>query len=131
MPSREEHLNLAHHHEALISHLNPEKSEFLDWVIAASFWAALNYIDAVLALEDSHPKRDRDRDRSIVDHPALSKVRYHYRELKGYYENAMGRGKKYTYNDYELTMVTHLRNIKGGVTRFLDLWDKKRQKDSA
>lgn len=89
----------------------------------------MNYMDAVLALEDSHPKRDRDRDRSIIDHPALSKLRYHYRELKVYYENSMGRGKKYTYNDYELVIVSHLRNIKGSVTRFLDLWDKKKQKE--
>jgi len=125
MPTREEHLELARHHEDFISYLNPQNTPFLDWAIAASFWAALNYIDSVLALADLHPKRDRDRYQAIADHPRLADIISDYRELKYYYENAMGRGKQYKPYDYELTMAPHVRKIRGTVIRALSLWDKR------
>ena len=48
-----------------------------------------------------------------------------YRELKYFYENAMGRGKQYKPYDYELTMAPHVRKTRGTVIRALSLWDKR------
>jgi hypothetical protein len=126
MPSRDKHLELAEHHEAFILHLgSPRPEQFIDWAIAACYWAALNYVDAVLASEDIHPKRDRDRIQVLVEKQRLMDVHRDYRELKYYYEYAMGRGKSYTVTDFELSVLPHLRNIRGRIKRVLDLLEKK------
>lgn len=82
-------------------------------------------MDAVFALEEQHPKRDRERLYPIANHPRLRTLYTNYRELKIYYENAIAIGRRYTYNDYQLVVEPHLRNIRGAVMRFLDLWDRR------
>lgn len=128
MGSRETHCELARHDEGLVAHLDPPSTQFLDWVIAATYWAALHYIDAVLALEEVHPKRDRERINPIANHSRFKALYRNYRELKTYYENAIGVGRKYTPQDYELAIAPHLRTIRGAALRFLDLWDRYHEK---
>jgi hypothetical protein len=46
MGSRQAHLIQARHNEDLIHFLDPDSIEFPDWVITATFYSALHYVEA-------------------------------------------------------------------------------------
>jgi hypothetical protein len=80
LPLKEEHLEQASHNEKLAVVLS--KGAFYDWTITTYFYAALHYMDSVLAVAGDHPKDHDKRDSLIGTHPNLKRCYKEYKSLK-------------------------------------------------
>ncbi len=80
MPVKDDHLRQADHNEKLAATLF--KTKYYDWTVTTYFYAALHYMDAILAISGAHPKGHDDRDSLIGTHLNLKKVYSEYASLK-------------------------------------------------
>lgn len=67
MPPRDTHLKQAQHNEDFIAHLQRGNgaSEFTDWAVTAAFYAAVHYVEAVLAEKERDPARQHSTDHAF------------------------------------------------------------------
>ena len=56
MPTRDEHVEKAHHNEHFYGSFDVAATPFRDWVVTGLFYCALRYIDAYLATKNIHPR---------------------------------------------------------------------------
>lgn len=80
MPAIDAHLSQARHNESVALFLL--QHDYPDWAVTAFFYAALHYVEAVLAGENRHSENHPARDSSIARNPSLRRVYGEYRYLK-------------------------------------------------
>ena len=116
MPARDEHLSQAKHNEAVALFLL--QHQFTDWAITAFFYAALHYVEAVLAESNRHSENHPARDSNVARSPVLRKIYSEYRYLKTLSNDARYRVK--SFGEAELKLVqTKFSAIKKHIDRTL------------
>ena len=78
MPGRDAHLDRAAHNEAFLETLSPG---YQDWAVVATFYAALHYVDAALAVGDQHPRGHAQRQWEVTRHGVLGGIANDFRTL--------------------------------------------------
>jgi hypothetical protein len=87
LPSQEEHLQKADRNEQFAVFL-ADKTTYYDWAATVLFYAALHYMDAILAAAMDHPKTHDKRHSSIRKNGTLRRVYAEYRALESLSRNA-------------------------------------------
>lgn len=64
MPAASEHREKAASCERVFQRLNERRPAEADWVVIIAFYAALHWVDAVLAQQAHHPTNHRERNRA-------------------------------------------------------------------
>ena len=89
MPIAPEHISKAERNEKIAETLS--QTDFLDWAVTCFFYAALHYVDAVLAASVIHPEGHTERNEAIGTNHTLLKIRNEYRTLETLSRNARYR----------------------------------------
>ena len=114
MPLAPEHISKAEHNEKLADTLC--KGSYLDWAVTVTFYAALHYVDAILAASVIHPETHTERNDAVGANATLQKVRAEYRTLETLSRNARYRSMKIEPADIQeaqnsfSALRAHLRN---------------------
>lgn len=111
MPSRDEHLAKARHNEAFVASL--VGTGYQDWRATGAFYAAVNYVDAYLAIEDVHPPDHRARDSYVGLDQHLMVLYGAYRRLKRDSEDARYRVSAFAEGHITARTLPSLERIKG------------------
>jgi hypothetical protein len=72
LPSKDEHLKQAQHNEQLADALS--KGAYIDWAVTVLFYAALHYVDAVLAVSQVNPDTHGERQTEIQRNDTLKRM---------------------------------------------------------
>lgn len=86
MPSKEEHLLKAERNQKFAETLTA--TQYLDWAVTVLFYAALHYVDAVLAVSGIDPNDHTERQDAIVRNITLKRIYPEYRTLEVLSRNA-------------------------------------------
>jgi hypothetical protein len=86
LPSKDEHIKKAARNEGFAQVL--AKGTYYDWAAVALFYAALHYVDSVLAVSGEHPRSHERRHELIPNNPTLKRVYSEYRALETLSHNA-------------------------------------------
>lgn len=117
MPLKPEHISKAEHNEKLASTLS--QTAYLDWAVTVIFYAALHYVDAILAASVVHPETHSERNDAIGTNATLMTIRAEYRILETLSRNARYRSMKINPEDLQQAQTnfsvlrTHLRGRMG------------------
>ncbi len=110
MPAPDAHLSQARHNESVALFLL--QHNYPDWAVTAFFYAALHYVEAVLAQDNRHSANHPARDSSIARSPVLRKVYGEYRYLKTLSNDARYRVRNFGEPELRATQAkfTAIRN---------------------
>lgn len=97
MPLNPEHIAKAERNEKFADTVS--KTAYLDWAVTIIFYAALHYVDAILAVSAIHPDNHTQRDDAIGTNATLLTVRSEYRILETLSQNARYRSMTIEPND--------------------------------
>jgi uncharacterized protein (UPF0332 family) len=92
LPLKPDHISKAEHNEKLAETIG--KTAYLDWAVTIIFYAALHYVDAILAASVVHPETHSERNDAIGTNATLMKIRPEYRTLETLSRNARYRSMK-------------------------------------
>jgi uncharacterized protein (UPF0332 family) len=92
LPTKPEHISKAERNEKFAETVS--KTAYLDWAVTIIFYAALHYVDAILAVSGIHPDNHTQRDAAIGTNETLRIVRPEYRLLETVSQNARYRAMK-------------------------------------
>jgi uncharacterized protein (UPF0332 family) len=81
VPTKDEHVKKAERNEAFAEHL-AKNSKYTDWAVTILFYAAVHYVDAVLAVSQIHPEDHKERKAAIAVNDTLKCVYREYRKLE-------------------------------------------------
>ena len=93
MPARDEHLSQARSNEFVALFLL--QHQYPDWAVTVFFYAALHYVESVLAESNLHSENHPVRDSSIARSVKLRAIYGEYRYLKTLSTDARYRVKKF------------------------------------
>lgn len=88
MPSKDDHLKQAQHNEQLADTLS--KGTYVDWAVTVLFYAALHYVDSILAVSQVNPDTHGERQTEIERNDTLKVI---YKEFR--YLQVMSRNARY------------------------------------
>jgi hypothetical protein len=117
LPKASEHISKAERNEKIADALS--KTDFLDWTVTCLFYAALHYVDAILAASVIHPEGHTERNEAIGTNPSLLKIRNEYRTLETLSRNARYRAMTIEPSDLHIAqqsfdvLKAHLRSRLG------------------
>jgi len=117
LPIQPEHISKAERNEKFAETVS--KTAYLDWAVTVYFYAALHYVDAVLAVSGIHPDSHTQRVDAIGANITLSVVRPEYRLLETLSQNARYRAMKIENSDLQKSqdsfsiLRAHLRGRMG------------------
>ena len=86
MPLQSEHITKAERNEKLAETLF--RTSYIEWAVTVLFYAAVHYVDAILAASGLHPDSHGQREDAINANPTLMTVRPQYRILDTLSRNA-------------------------------------------
>lgn len=118
MPAGKEHVQKAEYNEqcaVFIAELTP----YVDWAVVVLYYAAVHYVDAVLAISASHPPTHAHRHAQIQRNATLQKIYREYRLLEAVSRNARYSALPVGKSDWEKlkpefdVLRAHLRNRMG------------------
>lgn len=89
MPLQQEHVSKAERNEKFAETV--AKTAYLDWATTILFYAALHFVDAILAPSGIHPDNHTQRNEAIGNNATLLKIRSEYRTLETLSQNARYR----------------------------------------
>jgi bisphosphoglycerate-independent phosphoglycerate mutase (AlkP superfamily) len=78
LPSKDAHIKKAERNEKFAEFL-ASKTHYLDWAITVLFYAALHYVDAVLAVSLADPEDHKERKAQMAVNETLKRVYREYR----------------------------------------------------
>ncbi len=80
MPTKAEHISKAELNEAFADTVS--RTSYLDWAVTVLYYAALHYVDSVLAVSGEHPTKHKDRHPLIRTNATLRTIHGEYRTLE-------------------------------------------------
>jgi uncharacterized protein (UPF0332 family) len=89
LPLKSEHISKAERNEKIAQTL--ATTMYWDWVVTILFYAALHYVDAILAVSGTHPENHTRRNDFMWTNDTLKKIRSEYRTLETLSRNARYR----------------------------------------
>jgi uncharacterized protein (UPF0332 family) len=92
LPLQQEHISKAERNEKFADTVS--NTAYLDWAVTILFYAALHYVDAILAVSGIHPDSHSQRGDAMGTNATLSSVRAEYRILETLSQNARYRSMK-------------------------------------
>lgn len=81
MPDEDAHWHQAVHNQEFIGFLDVECTDYLDWVVTATFYAAVHLVEKFLARHDAHPTSHELRCQAMSRFASLRPVYGDYRDL--------------------------------------------------
>ncbi len=120
MPKPAEHLARARQNLRFAESFDLDKTEYLDWVVTAYFYAALHLVDALLYFRDhlDPPIHEVRRD-SVRTKPYLQAINHQYKELKDRSEDARYRIIPFTKAQVEKDVIPLYRKIEAHILPLL------------
>jgi uncharacterized protein (UPF0332 family) len=112
-----EHISKAERNEKFAQTV--AQTAYLDWAVTITFYSALHYVDAILAVSGVHPDSHTQRGDAIGTNATLRTVRPEYRILETLSQNARYRSMKIEPADLRRaqenfsTLRSHLRQRMG------------------
>jgi hypothetical protein len=118
MPSRDAHLSQASHNEALLEAI--DRTAYSDWAMTIAFYAALQYVDAWLAVQGTDDPGSHDvRDQEIHADPQLVPISRLYFRLKNRSRNARYHAARFTPTEVARAIADDLGGIRRHITGLL------------
>lgn len=118
MPTKDQHNQKAERNENFAKRI-AEKTGYYDWAVTVLFYAALHYVDAILAVSRIDPHKHEERQDSIQKNDTLRRVYGEYRMLEALSRNARYYAVEIDNGDWHEAEVefnalrAHLRNRMG------------------
>lgn len=100
MSTAKEHREQAEHNEFFVSNLD---NPFWDWAVTGTFYAALHYVDGFLMLRGDNPPGHAERNYTIQNDPALSKIWFEYKQL--YNDSKLARYEIHKFSQAEVRLL--------------------------
>jgi hypothetical protein len=86
LPGKDQHLTQAAHNEKLAETLS--RTAYVDWAVTVLFYAALHYVDAILAVSQVNPDNHGERQTEIKRNDTLKRIYPEFRYLQVQSRNA-------------------------------------------
>jgi hypothetical protein len=118
LPALDAHLSQAKHNESVALFLL--QHDYPDWAVTAFFYAALHYVEAVLAQNNQHSGNHPIRDNTIGRTPSLKGIYREYRYLKTLSNDARYRVKTFSAPELLVTQ-SKFTAIKNHIQKALSL----------
>lgn len=112
MPSRQEHLRVAHENELLIDQLSLDNPCARGWLSTVAFYAALHYVEAFFSKSGTHSADHRTRDSNLSRHPETMAIYFEYSELKNLSTRARYHGRYPDKNSIAIEVRPALAKVK-------------------
>ncbi len=120
-----DHINKALHNEAFIEQFNLPDSDFPDWAVTVISYAALHYVDALLAKSfGSFPKNHGERSSYVYRQPALRNIRNDYEDLKNDGVEARYTDRIFTAQEINKHILPSLDRIKAYVGQYVEIQEQ-------
>jgi len=81
VPTQDEHVKKAERNEVFAEFL-AIKTKYIDWAVTVLFYAAVHYMDAILAVSQVHPEDHKERKAAIAVNDTLKRVYPEYHKLE-------------------------------------------------
>lgn len=88
MPAKDIHIAKAVGNEVFVNSLTLDTQAKVDWALIATFYAALHYVEAYLALTGQHITSHTTRDNVVGRDSVLKRIYTQYQDLKFFGFNA-------------------------------------------
>ena len=121
-----DHINKALHNEAFIEQFNLPDSDFPDWAVTVISYAALHYVDALLAKSfGSFPKNHGERSSYVCRQPALqNNIGNDYEDLKNDGAEARYTDRIFTAQEINKHILPSLDRIKAYVGQYVEIQEQ-------
>lgn len=118
MPTIQEHLRIAKNNETFSEYLISQGT-YLEWAATGMFYAAIHYVEAILAKQNKHSGSHRMRDTAIANDPTLSGIYDEYSELKNDSIQARYQGTNFTLADVTSRVRPSIDRVRGHILALL------------
>lgn len=117
MPAQDDHLRKAQHNENFVASFNLDSTAYLDWAVTGIFYAALHYIESLLAIQNVHPSTHTSRDHVFQKQQNLKPIYNQYRILKTRSENARYDLQQFSPAEVRTLLTVELETVKSHILR--------------
>lgn len=102
------HIDKAERNEQFFLHHNLRTSPFNEWGVTVLFYAAVHYVDAVLAQESGlHPTKHPDRNTGVAKSPTIGLIYSAYKDL---YDRS--KDARYTHITFPAGFLNNLEAVR-------------------
>jgi hypothetical protein len=112
VPSKTDHIAKAQGNETFVSGIELTASANIDWALTATFYAAVHYIEAYLAIAGTHLRSHKTRDSVVGRDSILKPIFKQYSDLKYFAYNARYEVMPFSPSDVTAIAIPALANIK-------------------
>ena len=119
MPVQDNHLHQAQHNEAFVASFDLDSTAYLDWAVTGIFYAALHYVESLLADRNIHPETHLSRDRVFQQQQNLKPIYNQYRILKTRSESARYDLQQFSPAEVSALISVELEAVKSHILRLL------------
>jgi hypothetical protein len=119
VPSKQEHLRVAHEDEQLLHQLNIDHPCARGWASTVSFYAALHYVEAFFSTQNKHSADHRTRDSNLSLYPETLAIYDEYSELKNISTGARYYGRYPDKNSLAVEVRPALARVKSEMSKHL------------
>ena len=119
MPAKHEHVAKANGNETFARSLPLDSQAGIDWALVAIFYAAMHYVEAYLALSNTHLRSHTTRDNAVGRDSNLRKIFHEYQDLKYFGYNARYEPPQFKATDVHKDALPKFEVVKATISRFL------------
>ncbi|MEO8027780.1 MAG: hypothetical protein ABI823_14955 [Bryobacteraceae bacterium] len=119
MPAKDIHVQKANANEAFAMSLPLDSQVRVDWTLIALFYSAMHYVEAYLAISNTHLRSHTTRDQYVGRDANLKKIWSQYQDLKFFGYNARYEAPQFTARDVTTNALPQLAMVKAAISRFL------------
>ena len=119
MPSKAVHILKAEGNEAFALSLPLDSQPRIDWTLVSIFYAAMHYVEAYLALTNTHVRSHTTRDNVVGRDANLKKIFNEYQDLKYYGYNARYEAPQFTAKSVTVDALPQFNIVKTHISKLL------------
>jgi uncharacterized protein (UPF0332 family) len=119
MPSKIDHVIKAESNATFAKSLSLAQQAEIDWALTALFYAALHYVEAYLATQNTHLRSHENRNKMVGTESNLRKTFKEYSHLKYFGYNARYEICAFTAKEVTNEAIPDFEAVKNNLVRFL------------
>jgi hypothetical protein len=118
VPSKDQHLEIAHENERFFGALDLSTGPARGWASTTAFYAALHYVEAFFSTRKKHSADHRTRDNNMIQHTETMTVYVQYCELKNISTRARYYGRYPSDDDFKKQVLPALGDVRTEMLKY-------------
>jgi hypothetical protein len=118
VPSRNQHLQIAHENEQFFGGLDLSTGPARGWASTAAFYCAIHYLEAFFSTLARHSADHRTRDNNMVQHTETMSVYDQFCELKNISTRARYYGRYPSSAEFSQQVLTALNAVRTEMVKY-------------